>query len=86
MSENMNPRLCQTLDRAIEQVRRKLYDAMEATGQSTSLGTNNNSVIFRVTTSSDAAVRGLTLTMNLVESGSPGGLSPTAGFDVTGVV
>lgn len=85
MSINMQPTFLTAFNRAVEETRRKIEAAIEATGNTGGAMTNNNSVVLRVTTTGDSAVRGGTLTFNWVESASPGGLSPTAGHEYSTV-
>jgi hypothetical protein len=82
MSVNMQPRILQEFNRCVDELRLIMLPQIAATGQSGSLGTVNNSRIFRVTTSSDSQVRGFTITYNVVESGTPGALSPATTDDV----
>lgn len=82
MSINMMPSLVQEFDRQVEEIRLVARAAIVASGQSGTTTTQTNSRTFRVTTSSDAQVRGMTLAITLTESGSPGGLTVAATDDV----
>lgn len=82
MSINMMPRLVSEFDRQMDEIRLVARAAIVASGQAGTTATQTNSRTFRVTTSSDAAVRGMTLAVTLTESGAPAGLTVAATDDV----
>lgn len=82
MSINMVPRLVGEFDRMIEEIRLVARAAIVTSGQAGTTATQTNSRTFRVTTSSDAQVRGMTLAITLTESATPAGLTVAATDDL----